>query len=161
MALINDGIPTKEDLARVYPSEARMKQGPVTIVECFQKIPCDPCVKACNRDAISMGKDINNLPEVDYEKCNGCGLCIGLCPGLAIFVVDKSYSEDYALVKLPFEYVPVPKAGERVRGLDRGGNELGSFEVIRVSSGGKKNMTYTVSVAVPHELAMEVRGIKI
>jgi len=159
--LISDGIPTKDDVAEVCPPDGRFSKGPVAIAECFQEIPCNPCVKACNRSAIAMPGDINDLPRVDFEACNGCGLCISLCPGLAIFVVDKTYSDDTSLVKLPFEYVPVPKAGERVRGLDRGGNELGSFEVIRVSSGGKKNMTYTVSVAVPHELAMEVRGIKI
>ena len=161
MALINDGIPTKEDLAKVYPSEERMKQGPVSIVECFQKIPCNPCVKACNRDAITLAKDINDVPEVDYDKCNGCGLCISLCPGLAIFVVDKTYSEEYALVKFPFEYVPVPEKGQQACAMDRAGNELGWFEVDRVISGGKKNKTYTISLKVPQELAMEVRNIKV
>lgn len=161
MALINDGIPTKEDVAGVSPSAERMAQGPVSIVECYQKIPCNPCVKACNRDAISMGNDINNLPEVDYDKCNGCGVCIALCPGLAIFVVDKSYSDEYALVKIPFEYVPVPEKGQLVCGLNRAGEELGWFEVERVISGGKKNKTYTISLKVPQDLAMEVRNIKV
>jgi len=159
--LINDGIPTKEDLDAVSPSGERMAGGPMVIVECFQEIPCDPCVKACKRGAITMPGDINDLPVVDAELCNGCGLCISLCPGLAIFVVDKSWSEDRALVKLPFEYVPVPKAGQYAAGLDRAGNELGWFEVVRVTSGGKKNMTWTISLAVPQELAMEIRNIRV
>lgn len=161
MALINDGIPTSEDLGKVYPSKERMAQGAVSIVECFQKIPCNPCVKACNRGAITMSKDINDLPEVDYDKCNGCGVCINLCPGLAIFVVDMTYSDDYALVKLPFEYVPVPEKGQKACALNRAGEELGWFEVERVISGGKKNKTYTISLKVPKELAMEVRNIKV
>lgn len=159
--LINDGIPTKEDLAKVYPSEERMAKGAVSVVECFQKIPCNPCVKACARGAITMGKDINDLPEVDYEKCNGCGLCISLCPGLAIFVVDKSYSAEYALVSFPFEYVPVPEKGQYACGLNRAGEELGWFEVEKVRSGGAKNKTYTITLKVPQELAMEVRNIKV
>jgi len=159
--LINDGIPTKEDLLSVSPSQERLEKGSVAIVECFQEIPCDPCVKACKFGAITMPGDINDLPLVDSELCNGCGLCISLCPGLAIFVVDKTWSKDLALVKLPFEYVPVPEKGQFAAGLDRAGKELGWFEVIRVTSGGKKNMTRTISLAVPQELAMDVRNIRI
>ena len=183
--LICDGIPTKEDLDKIIPSEERLSGGPVAIIECFQEIPCDPCVKACKRGAITMHHDagrfdpspavvsekawtelsqpssINDLPVVNTELCNGCGVCISFCPGLAIFVIDKSYSEDFAMVKLPYEYVPVPEAGRFVDALDRAGKKLGSFEVKRVTSGGKMNMTYTVSLAVPHELVMDVRGIRI
>lgn len=159
--LINDGIPTREEIAKVTPSEARFQQGPVSIIECFQEIPCNPCVKACPRDAIIMARDINDLPVVDYEKCNGCSLCISRCPGLAIFVVDKTYSEEMALVKFPFEYVPVPTAGQFAMALDRAGNELGWFEVQKVTSGGKKNMTYTITLIVPQDLAMEVRNIRV
>ena len=159
--LINDGIPTKEDINKVTPSDKRFAQGPVAIVECFQEIPCDPCIKACKRGAITMPQDINSLPIVDADLCNGCSLCISFCPGLAIFVVDKTYSEEHALVKLPFEYVPVPQKGQHVTGLSRAGDQLGDFEVIKVTSGGKKNMTYTISLAVPQEMAMEVRDIQV
>jgi len=158
--LINDGIPTKEDIVKVTPSDERFAEGPVVIVECFQEIPCDPCVKACKRGAITMSGDINALPVVDYTLCNGCGNCISLCPGLAIFVVDKTYSDDFALVKLPYEYVPVPQAGQRVMALSRAGEELGCYEVVRVTTGGKKNMTYTISLAVPQEVVMEVREVR-
>lgn len=159
--LINDGIPTIEDLALINPSEERLAKGPVAIVECFQEIPCNPCIEACRQGAITMPKDINDLPLVDTDNCNGCGLCISRCPGLAIFVVDKTYSQEFGLVKLPFEYVPIPKAGQYAVGLDRAGRELGEFEVVKVISGGKKNMTYTISLAVPQELVMEVRNIRV
>ena len=159
--LITDGIPNKEDIAKVTPSDERFSEGPVVIVECFQEIPCDPCVKACKHGAITMPRDINEIPIVNNKLCNGCGLCISFCPGLAIFVVDKSYSDELALIKLPYEYVPVPHAGQRVTGLSRAGEALGCFEVLKVTSGGKKNMTYTISLAVPQDLAMEVRDIKV
>jgi Fe-S-cluster-containing hydrogenase component 2 len=100
--LMETGIPTKEDVLTVTPSEERFAKGPVVIVECFQEIPCNPCVDACNRKAITKEKSINALPKVDFEKCNGCGLCIAQCPGLAIFVVDKTYSETHAVDRIPY-----------------------------------------------------------
>jgi len=159
--LLSDGIPTKDDIATVTPSDERFAKGAVAVVECFQQIPCDPCVKACKRGAITMPQDINSLPVVDCELCNGCSLCISYCPGLAIFVVDKTYSDEFALVKLPYEYVPVPQVGQNVTALSRAGEELGRFEVVKVTSGGKKNMTYTISLAVPQGLAMEVRDVRV
>ena len=159
--LFQNGIPTAEDLAAVTPSEERFAKGPVAIAECFQKIPCNPCTKACVKKAIRIEPDINETPKVDFDTCNGCGACIARCPGLAIFVVDKTYSETEALVKLPFEFLPVPEAGQLVCGLNRAGEELGWFPVVKVVSGGRKNMTYILSIAVPKELAMEVRNIKV
>ena len=108
-----------------------------------------------------MSGDINGLPVVDTDICNGCGLCISFCPGLAIFVVDKTYSDELALVKLPYEYVPVPQKGQYVTGLNRAGDDLGIYEVIRVTSGGDKNKTYTITLAVPQDLAMDVRDIRV
>jgi len=159
--LINTGIPTKEDLAAVTPSEERFAKGPVAILECFQEIPCNPCVDACKRNAILPLKDINDIPVVDFEKCNGCGICLTQCPGLAIFVVDKTYSGTHAVVRLPYEFVPVPEQGQLACGLDRAGKEHGWFEVVKVISGGPVNKTTTIWLAVPKELAMEIRSIKI
>ena len=158
--LINDGIPTKDDLVKAFPTEERLNKGPVAIIECFQEIPCDPCVKACKKGAIAMPGDINHLPVLDAELCNGCGACILYCPGLAIFVVDRSWSEERAIVKLPFENVPIPQAGQYAAGLDRTGKELGWFEVVKVVMGGKTNLTRIISLAVPQDLAMEVRNIR-
>ena len=107
-----------------------------------------------------MPGDINHLPVLDAEMCNGCGACILFCPGLAIFVVDKTWSGERAIVKIPFENVPVPQAGQYAAGLDRAGRELGWFEIVKVASGGKTNLTKIISLAVPQDLAMEVRNIR-
>ena len=159
--LVETGIATKEDLASRTPADERFAKGPVVVVECFQEIPCNPCVDACKFGAITKPNDINDLPVVDFDKCNGCGLCVAECPGLAIFIVDKTYSETHSVVRMPYEFIPVPGKGQLVYGLDRAGEERGRFEVVRVMSGGAKNMTYIISLAVPHELAMEIRSIKI
>ncbi|TGE38777.1 4Fe-4S ferredoxin [Desulfosporosinus fructosivorans] len=155
------GIPTSEDIKTVTPSEARLKKGPVAIIECFQEIPCNPCTEACKQGAIQPMEDINNLPKLDFDQCNGCGVCLSRCPGLAIFIVDASYSDTEAIVRIPYEYAPVPQVGEQVVGLNRAGEELGTFEVNKVQSGGRKNKTYTICLVVPQDLAMDVRGIRL
>lgn len=37
---------------------------------------CSLCAKVCEAGAITME---NNLPQIDYEKCNGCGKCAEKC----------------------------------------------------------------------------------
>lgn len=155
------GVPTAENVKTVTPSEERLSIGPVAIIECFQEIPCNPCTEACKQGAIQPMEDINNLPQLDPDQCNGCGVCLSRCPGLAIFIVDASYSETEAIVRIPFEYVPVPQVGEKVVGLNRAGEALGTFVVNKVQSGGQKNKTYTIWLVVPKELIMDVRSIRL
>lgn len=159
--LIKDGIPTAEDLASVMPSKERLAKGPVAITECFQEIACNPCVAACPHHAISMEPDINATPKVDPDKCVGCRLCVSRCPGLAIFVVDMTASENTAFVTIPYEFLPVPEKDQMVTGLSRTGEPLGTFPVRRAASGGKKNMTWMITLEVPKDLAMEVRNIRV
>ena len=153
------GIPTDNDLEKVIPDKKRLAQGPVVIIECFQKIPCDPCAISCKLGAIKPFKDINDLPQVDFNKCTGCGICISSCPGLAIFVIDKNYSEEKSLIKLPHEMLPLPEKGEDVYVLDRAGAILGKAKVARVLK--IKNKTNIISLEVSKSMAMKVRSIKV
>lgn len=156
-----DGIPTPEDIMAKAPPPERLARGPVVMVECFQQIPCDPCTYACPRQAILPMKDINEIPRVDYEKCNGCGQCIAVCPGLALFVVDLTYSEGEALVKLPYEFLPLPAEGEVVAGVNRAGEEVCSARVVKVVATEKMDKTAVIWLAVPKNMAMEVRHLKV
>jgi Fe-S-cluster-containing hydrogenase component 2 len=158
--LAENGVPTGEDLAQVLPAPERLAQGPVAIAECFQKIPCDPCYHSCLRRAIAPFADINERPRIDHEKCNGCGLCVNRCPGLAIFVVDQTYSDSEALVKLPYEFLPLPKPGDVVTAINRLGQAVGKARVVKVQSGKQMDGTNIVWLAVPQDLSMEVRHFK-
>lgn len=158
--LAQTGIPTSEDVAQVMPSEDRLAKGPVAMAECFQNIPCDPCYHSCKRQAIKPFIDINDRPEIDHDKCNGCGMCLNRCPGLAIFIIDQTYGEEEALVKIPYEYLPLPLEGEVVDGINRAGKIVGDARVVKVQSGPKMDGTNIVWLAVPRELSMEVRHFK-
>jgi ferredoxin len=153
------GIPTDDDLEKVTPDKKRLAKGPVVIIECFQKIPCDPCAISCKLGAIKPFKDINDLPIVDFDKCTGCGICISSCPGLAVFVIDMNYSDEKSLIKLPHEMLPLPEKGEDVYALDRAGSILGKVKVVRVLK--IKNKTNIISLEVPKSMVMKVRSIKV
>jgi ferredoxin len=153
------GIPTDNDLEKVTPDKKRLAKGAVVIIECFQKIPCDPCAISCKLGAIKPFKDINDLPQVDFDRCTGCGICISSCPGLAIFVIDMNYSKEKSLIKLPYEMLPLPGKEEEVYVLDRAGGILGKAKVVRVLK--IKNKTNIISLEVPKNMAMKVRSIKV
>jgi len=102
---------------------------------------------------------MNDLPEIDFELCNGCGVCVSKCPGLAIFVVDQTYSEKAALVKIPYEFLPLPEKGEVVDALDRKGETVGKARVVDVLK--FKDKTCVINIAVPKELSMDIRNIRV
>lgn len=153
------GIPTMEQIEGAFPSEERLAQGPVVIIECFQEIPCNPCYTACKFNAMQPFEDINHLPRVDVEKCNGCGLCVTNCPGLALMVVDATYSDTEALLKIPYEFLPLPQPGQVVKGLDRSGRAICNVTVVKVVNGKAQDKTPLVSIAVPKEQMKHVRNI--
>jgi Fe-S-cluster-containing hydrogenase component 2 len=155
------GVPTDEEFWKCpgVPSLERMKKGPVAVIECFQEIPCNVCELACPRGAIKVGHPITNLPVLDENRCVGCKLCIPVCPGLAIFVVDLS--SDEAKVSLPYEMLPVPKVGEEVEVLDRWGRSLTKGRVVEVLYADRFDKTFVITVSLPKEYALYARNIRV
>lgn len=149
------GMVKKDDLD--IPSEKRLEEGPVVIMECVENIPCDPCVEACSFGAVDM-EEITETPNVDFETCTGCGLCVTECPGLAIFVIDCSYDKERCKVTVPYEYLPVPDEGEEVMALNRKGEEVEKAEVTNVR---KSEKTYAVTIEVSKKNIWEVRGLEV
>ena len=87
--LIQTGIPDKEAIEAVTPDETRFLKGAVAIAECFQKIPCNPCTKACVKKAIHIEPDINETPKIDFDVCNGCGACMLKCPLVKVEIESR------------------------------------------------------------------------
>ena len=155
--LSKNGVAEKTDIKQFLPSRERLNTGPVAIIECFQKIPCDPCFASCSKGAILPFDNINDLPKMDFSLCDGCALCVAACPGIAIFVIDMTYSEDSALLKLPHEFVPLPQKDETVTLLDRYGSAVAEGKVVRSIK--FKDKTAVVWVTAPKELAMDIRAV--
>lgn len=155
------GVPTEQDLAGAFPPQERLEKGPVVVVECFETIPCNPCYTACHSGGIDAFNDITDLPNIDFEKCNGCMLCISSCPGLAIMVIDYSYNKDYVKMTIPYEFFPLPKIGEWVKGLDRTGEEVISVQILSVKNAKYQDKTPIISIAVPKVHFKNIRNIKV
>jgi len=129
------------------------------IIECAQAIPCNPCETACPSGAITVGEPITNLPRIDPGRCTGCGKCIAACPGQAIFRIEPSYAPGRAAVSFPYEFLPLPRKGERWTAVGRDGQPLAEAEVLRVAMPASYDHTAVVTVAVPAEVAAEVRSV--
>ena len=136
------------------PSSEALKRG-VVISECIQDIPCNPCVDACPFQAIKM-ENLTDIPQIEYDTCTGCGKCVEVCPGLALFVVKMLDSRSQ--VTLPYEFLPVPHRDDSVHVLDRWGKIQGIGKVVRVK---KINGGALITVEVEKDLGMEVRNIGI
>ena len=160
--LFNSGVLTDHRPGAILPPKEawEQKKGGFVVIECPQRIPCNPCGTSCPTGAVKPFADINDTPEIDYTKCTGCGLCVAKCPGLACFVIDLTYAPDKAVIKLPYELVPVPEKGQTVKCLNRTGEEVADGEVLAVAQP-LKDSTNVISVIIPKDLAGEIRAIKV
>lgn len=162
MALIESGYLEYDELKSIQklPDDDRYAKGPVAVIECVQEIPCNPCEAACKFGAIHVGEPITSIPTMAHEKCTGCGVCVSKCPGLAIFIVNKAYSETTATVGFPYEYMPLPEVDMAVKGVNRKGEPVCDAKVVRVVNPPSFDHTPVVTIEIPKEYADEVRSIK-
>ena len=146
----------QQHLKKIIPPAERLTRGPCVMIECLERIPCNPCVDVCPSGAILITGKMVEVPEVDLESCTGCGKCVAVCPGLAIFLLDLSHARPR--VSLPYEMLPLPKVGKTVLALDRNGKAAGKATVIKLVTG----VTPVVTIALEKDLSvMEIRNIKV
>ncbi len=158
-------LPTAPDSAK--PSGRSAK----AVIECFQQIPCNPCVAACPFGAISIGENLVDLPVLDESKCSGCGSCLSKCPGLAIFLLKDAVAEvgrkgvkrRKVLVELtiPYEFTPLPRVGQRVWAVSREGKVVGRARVSKVRASAAFDRTALVTLEVDRALAGIVRHFSV
>lgn len=131
------------------------------LIDCVECIPCNPCVSFCPAGAISIADGLTGLPAADLHKCVGCALCVAACPGQACFVIDEDFAPGLAAVYFPYEYFPVPEAGDCVQARNNEGNVVCGGTVEKVSDLPAYRQTKVICISVPRERAREVRGIGI
>ncbi len=154
------GVASREMVMTKFPSPERIDKGPVAVVECYQKIPCNPCETACPAGAIQIGDDINDIPCRNEDRCTGCGLCVAKCPGLAIMIVDGSKSPDTVEFRIPYEFLPLPQPGETVVGLDRAGQPVCRAKVVRITNPASFDRTPVVTLEVERRYLYDFRNFR-
>ncbi|MFC1522203.1 FAD-dependent oxidoreductase [Elusimicrobiota bacterium] len=131
------------------------------VFHCFQEIPCDPCVTACTKKSISLSRDkLTSLPQFDGE-CTGCSMCVALCPGLAVTVVDYRKDKENPLVSIAFEiHRDMIKKGQKVDVNDVDGKVLGRAEVVQIKDI-KARKTLLLVLKTQRLIAHKIAGIKV
>ncbi|MEO0091790.1 MAG: 4Fe-4S dicluster domain-containing protein [candidate division WOR-3 bacterium] len=163
MSYQKSGVLTEKDLKQnnLLPSNERFDKGPVVIIECIEKIPCNPCVAACPQKAISIEGSIIEIPKINFDICSGCGICIARCPGLAIFVVHKHFNKTESAISLPYEFLPRPQKGQIVKALDRRGKVVCHGRVEKVIDTKALDRCAIVTIAIPKKYYNKVRFFKL
>jgi len=75
-------------------------------------------------------------------------------------VVDYSYSEDEATMKLPYEFLPLPEENEMVQGLDREGKFVDMVRVVKVQNLKTFDRTPLITIAFNKEYIKDIRNIR-
>ena len=101
------------------------------------------CIKYCpvnksGADCIILNEEINKA-QIDEDICNGCGICVKVCPFDAITIVNLATElgtekiHQYGQNSFRLYRLPTPKKGEVVGLLGRNG--IGKSTVINILSG--------------------------
>lgn len=145
-----------------YPPPTHLQVYPV--IRCAQEIPCNPCTSVCPRDSIKiLDGSILGRPKL-VGDCTGCLLCLAICPGLAISLVDRRYdrSGERAKVTIPWEMPEgFGKPGDIVPTTGAEGEPVGTGKVIRIVSGKVLNRRRLMVLEVPLSEADRVAGVRI
>ena len=101
------------------------------------------CIKYCpvnksGADCIVLNEDTNKA-TIDEDICNGCGICVKVCPFDAITIVNLASElktdkiHQYGMNSFRLYKLPTPKKGEVVGLLGRNG--MGKSTVVNILSG--------------------------
>ena len=90
-------------------------------------------------------------------KCVGCGMCVASCSGQAIFLVDEETEPGYGTVTMPYEFFPLPEAGDEGIALGRDGRKVCDAEVVGVKTSKAFDHTNLLTIRVPSDMTMKAR----
>jgi ferredoxin len=136
--------------------------GVFPVFHCTQEVPCNPCISVCPVNALRTEEDsITGLPYMpDLDKCIGCLSCVGICPGLAITIVDYRKDPERPTVTLPYEvWRKNVEKGAVVTLTDNEGAWLGKYEVENLVSNPKYPGTLLVQIKVEKNKAKQAVGV--
>lgn len=135
------------------------KQHRYLVLDCREQIPCNPCEEVCGKGAVVIGDNLNGAPVFSADKCDGCGLCINVCPGSCIYLVEEA-GAGRARVTMAYDRLPRPAVGSEVTLVGDGGETIGQGIVRRVKNTRTDRHLWQVTVETSAEAAGAVRGFR-
>ncbi|HON18401.1 MAG TPA: FAD-dependent oxidoreductase [Salinivirgaceae bacterium] len=133
------------------PSHDRMKK-PFVLIDCLYGFACNPCAFACPHGAITKNSS-STVPNIDFDKCVGCMICVTQCPGLAIFGYNTEKKQLFFPVEFEIE------EGREVYIVDNYGQKMGEGILEKIIK--KPNKTHLARVNVISDMGnnfTEARG---
>lgn len=152
----------KSPPGEVFPREHTWppEDGWQPVIHCYEEIPCNPCTTVCPHESIKLSGrtgTIMDLPEFS-GKCIGCGMCVLICPGLAITLVRESQTPGLAEVVIPFEFDHSLRPGDKAALRDLEGRDLG-LGTVRATRFSRKHRTHLITLEVEAAVAAKAAGI--
>ena len=161
----------KAEILKSRPGKAARREPPVAeegvmpVFHCEQEVPCNPCTSVCPEGAIrTEGDQLTGLPyQVAGSVCQGCMACVGICPGLAVTIVDFRKDAEFPTVTLPYEIRREwVEKGQQVTVTDINGSILGHYPVQRVVTNRKKYPgTLLIQLKMERTVAKRAAGIRV
>ena len=137
------GVAPLELVKSVFPTENELVNFKA-VIECYEEIPCNPCESHCTFDAIHIGENMNTKPTLLPEKCVGCGICVGVCPGLAIMLAKVS--NEKAVFTIAYEFNPKPNVQEVWHAINRHGDIIGDATILKVVDNKRVDHTALITI---------------
>jgi ferredoxin/aerobic-type carbon monoxide dehydrogenase small subunit (CoxS/CutS family) len=127
-------------------------------IECVESIGCRVCEKACPANAIKIERDAQGVATqfLIEDACTGCGFCLQACPSQVPVMIERSTSESFTTLILPYRETPILKKGDRVGLLNRRGELLANSRVLDQFLDGEVPL---FKIEVPSHLEWETRGV--
>ena len=75
-------------------------------------------------------------------------------------IIDGSKSSDSVEFRIPYEFLPLPEAGERVVGLDRAGQPICEARVIKIVNPPSFDRTPVVTIEVERRYLYDFRNFR-
>ena len=84
-------------------------------------------------------------------------MCVASCSGQAIFLVEEDVVPGYGEVTMPYEFMPLPKVGDKGIACGRNGKEVCECEVTKVRTSPAFDHTNLLTIKVPNDMLMKAR----
>lgn len=84
-------IDEREDSQTAWQLDIKIKSNCLAM----NQVVCQSCQDSCETEAISFKYIHSKIPQpqIELDKCNGCGACVSICPQNAIELTPKLVTE--------------------------------------------------------------------